>query len=69
MEPTIGLFPDLLFVRCVTFRETKQWCASAVSTLCSLVAIKQTLGGTVGCMEVGTDTQGRLCTDSWCQDK
>lgn len=32
MEPRILLFPDLLFVHCVTFREKKtpQWCVSSV---------------------------------------
>lgn len=41
MEPRILLFPDLLFVHCVTFREKKHsGVCQLCKTLCFLVAIK-----------------------------
>lgn len=84
MEPRILLFPDLLFVHCVTFRETTQWCVSAMSNSLFLVVIKQCLViQFVDCWMYGDrkqvltvpvvpehiNRQRRLCTDSWCQYK
>ena len=42
MEPGILLFPDLLFVHCVTFRQITVVCVSYVQ-LCFLVAVQQCL--------------------------
>lgn len=43
MEPRILLFPDLLFVHCVTFREKHSGVCQLCQTLCFLVVIKQCL--------------------------
>lgn len=56
MEPRILIFPDLVFVHCVTFRDKTVVCVSFVKLSLFLVAVKQCLVmslWTVGCMDVG----------------
>lgn len=65
MEPRILLFPDLLFVHCVTFKEQKKntVVCQLCQTLCFLVAIKQCLViQFVDCWMYGSRKQVLTCS-------